>query len=62
MSLVSTGQYEQAFQKLNGKWTSLPGGSQQWKNNVNEIFLKYKVSELNGSTIIATPQGMLDLK
>lgn len=51
-SLIHQGKYQAALNKLSGKWTSLPGGSQQWKSNVNSIFLKQRANELTGKSIL----------
>jgi RHS repeat-associated protein len=50
--LINQGKYEPALNKLSVKWTSLPGGSQQWKSNVNSIFLKHRANELTGKSIL----------
>ncbi len=58
---IKTGNILSAANKLNGIWTSLPGGKQEAINE-NEFMSKFKanlINELNGNSIIYTPVGEL---
>ncbi|NJN78731.1 MAG: glycoside hydrolase family protein [Saprospiraceae bacterium] len=44
MENIKSGQYTEALKLLNGKWTSLPAGKQEWKSNVNDVFLESRAS------------------
>lgn len=59
---IKSGNVEKAMEKLNFRWSSLPGGRHQQINmeQAKQIFKKYIVRELNGITIIATPIGELN--
>ncbi len=58
---IKTGNIASAANKLNGTWTSLPGGSQEGLKE-SEFLGKFKIcliNELNRNSIIATPVGKL---
>lgn len=59
---IKTGDVERAIEKLNGRWSSLPGGKHQQINMTKaiELFKKYLNRELNGISIIETPVGELN--
>lgn len=58
---IKSGDVDNAMKKLNGRWSSLPGGKDQQIDIKlgKEIFKSYIARELNGLTIIATPVGSL---
>ena len=57
---IKSGDFNSAISKLNGVWTSLPGGKHQWANsNTTNLVNEYLVKELNDQSIINTPQGEL---
>ena len=60
-SEIKSGDVENAMKKLNGRWSSLPGGKHPQINmqQGKEIFKNYIANELNDMTIIATPIGSL---
>ena len=58
---IQNGRVLTAAKKLNGTWTSLPGGSQKKMSDAefNKEFRENFINELNGTSKIATPQGQL---
>jgi muramidase (phage lysozyme) len=61
MADIQGGNIGKAATKLNGTWTSLPGGSEREMNlkQAQSIFKQAIVNELNGKSPINTPQGKL---
>ena len=56
MNNIKSGNYSKALRSLSGKWTSLPGGRHQWKNNVNHLFLKNRASIIKNTPKIYSNQ------
>ena len=56
-----SGDVESFVNKLQREWTSLPGASQSHTSmeDANRQFENYKSRELEGNSLIATPQGKL---
>lgn len=61
ISDITSGNASSAFSKLNGTWTSLPGGNEQLinSNQAQNLFNINRASELRGNSVIATPVGKL---
>ena len=58
---ITSGNASSAFTKLNGTWTSLPGGNEELINSsqAKGLFNANRASELRGNSVIATPIGKL---
>lgn len=63
ISDINSGNIMSAFIKLNGTWTSLPGGKEQGitRTQAIQIFNSNRANELMGNSPLASPVGSLKL-
>ena len=60
---IESGNVGSAAQKLNGTWTSLPGGEEthMTEQEAKTIFKENVSNELKGESSIETPKGQMSL-
>lgn len=60
LNFIKSGDLKSAFNRLNKRWSSMPGGSEPNKNlNADQVFKEQISTELQNSSPLATPKGKL---